>query len=139
MADIGATLREARMRKRIDISEIESETKIRAKYLRALENEEWDLLPGPTYVKSFLRTYAEALGLDGKLLIEEHKLRHERLSDGARQPTRPPRAPAAALPTEHPKPRHDRLPDVQIHPIRRPGAHDVRRRRRMGSGRGWAV
>ena len=47
MPDIGTTLREARMRARIDISEIEAETKIRAKYLRALENEEWDLLPGP--------------------------------------------------------------------------------------------
>ena len=81
MADIGATLREARMRQRIDISEVESETKIRAKYLRALENEEWDLLPGPTYVKSFLRTYAEALDLDAKLLVDEYKLRHEHLSD----------------------------------------------------------
>jgi cytoskeletal protein RodZ len=109
MADIGATLREARMRQRIDISEVESETKIRAKYLRALENEEWDLLPGPTYVKSFLRTYAEALGLDGKLLIEEYKLRHERLSD------------------------------VEMQPIRPPGAREPRRRRRSGSGRGWAV
>ena len=38
------------MRARIDISELEAETKIRAKYLRALENEEWDLLPGRTYV-----------------------------------------------------------------------------------------
>ena len=75
---------------RIDISEIEAETKIRAKYLRALENEEWDLLPGPTYVKSFLRTYADALGLDGKLLIEEYKLRHERLSDVELQPIAPP-------------------------------------------------
>ncbi|WP_302182640.1 helix-turn-helix domain-containing protein [Paraconexibacter antarcticus] len=81
MPEIGPTLREARMRARIDISEIESETKIRAKYLRALENEEWNLLPGPTYVKTFLRTYAEALGLDAKLLVEEYKLRHERLSD----------------------------------------------------------
>ncbi|MTD43180.1 hypothetical protein GKE82_02375 [Conexibacter sp. W3-3-2] len=78
MADIGATLREARMRARIDISEIEAETKIRAKYLRALENEEWDLLPGPTFVKTFLRTYADVLGLDSKLLVEEYKLRHER-------------------------------------------------------------
>ncbi len=69
------------MRAGIDISEIEAETKIRAKYLRALENEEWDLLPGPTYVKSFLKTYAEALGLDARLLVEEFKLRHERLSD----------------------------------------------------------
>ena len=97
MPDIGTTLREARMRARIDISEIEAETKIRAKYLRALENEEWDLLPGPTYVKSFLRTYADALGLDGKLLIEEYKLRHERLSDVELQPIAPPgpaRAPA---------------------------------------------
>ena len=103
MPDIGSTLREARMHARIDISEIESETKIRAKYLRALENEEWDLLPGPTYVKSFLRTYADALGLDGKLLIEEYKLRHERLSDVELQPIAPPgqrerrRAPRAAF------------------------------------------
>jgi cytoskeleton protein RodZ len=90
MPAIGATLREARMRARIDISEIESETKIRAKYLRALENEEWDLLPGPTYVKSFLRTYADALGLDSRLLLEEYKLRHERLSDIELQPIAPP-------------------------------------------------
>jgi cytoskeletal protein RodZ len=90
MAEIGATLREARMRARIDISEIEAQTKIRAKYLRALENEEWDLLPGPTYVKSFLRTYADALGLDGKRLVEEYKLQHERLSDVELQPIAPP-------------------------------------------------
>ena len=90
MPDIGSTLREARTRQRIDIAEIEADTKIRAKYLRALENEEWDLLPGPTYVKSFLRTYAEALGLDGRLLIEEYKLRHERLSDVELQPIAPP-------------------------------------------------
>jgi len=101
MPEIGETLRDARMRARIDISEIEAETKIRAKYLRALENEEWDLLPGPTYVKSFLRTYADALGLDSRLLIEEYKLRHERLSEVELQPIvprsgrdrrRPPRA-----------------------------------------------
>jgi len=86
MPDIGESLREARMRARIDISEIEAQTKIRAKYLRALENEEWDLLPGPTYVKSFLRTYAEALDLDAKLLVDEYKLRHERLSEVELQP-----------------------------------------------------
>jgi cytoskeleton protein RodZ len=81
-------LREARMRAHIDISEIETETKIRAKYLRALENEEWDLLPGPTFVKSFLRTYAEVLGLDAKLIVEEFKLRHERPSEFDLQPIR---------------------------------------------------
>jgi hypothetical protein len=86
MPEIGESLREARMRARVDISEIEAQTKIRAKYLRALENEEWDLLPGPTYVKSFLRTYAEALDLDAKLLVDEYKLRHERLSEVELQP-----------------------------------------------------
>jgi cytoskeleton protein RodZ len=91
MPEIGSTLREARMRARIDISEIEAETKIRAKYLRALENEEWGLLPGPAYVRSFLRTYAEALGLDAKLLLEEYKLRHERPSDHDLMPIGAPR------------------------------------------------
>jgi cytoskeleton protein RodZ len=83
MPEIGATLREARMRERIDVSEIEAKTKIRAKYLRALENEEWDLLPGPTFVKTFLRTYAQALGLDDKALLEEYKLQYEHPGDGA--------------------------------------------------------
>src|ERR1700752_144365 len=80
MADIGSTLREARMRARIDIIEVETRTKIRAKYLRALENEEWDLLPGPVYIKSFLRTYGDFLGLDSRLLVDEFKRRYERPS-----------------------------------------------------------
>jgi cytoskeleton protein RodZ len=86
MPEIGATLREARMRARIDVSEIEAQTKIRAKYLRALENEEWGLLPGPTFVKSFLRTYAQALDLDSKALLEEYRLHHERPSEGTFEP-----------------------------------------------------
>ncbi|HEY8763936.1 MAG TPA: helix-turn-helix domain-containing protein [Solirubrobacteraceae bacterium] len=86
MADIGSTLREARMRARIDIGEVESRTKIRAKYLRAMENEEWDLLPGPVYVKSFLRTYGDFLGLDSRLLIDDFKRRYERPSDNEMRP-----------------------------------------------------
>jgi cytoskeleton protein RodZ len=85
-AEIGATLRAARMSARIDVSEIEAQTKIRAKYLRALENEEWDLLPGPTFVRSFLRTYAQALGLDEKVLVEEYRLNYERPSEAALEP-----------------------------------------------------
>jgi cytoskeleton protein RodZ len=80
MPEIGETLREARMRRRIDMTEVETATKIRAKYLRALENEEWDLLPGPTFVKTFLRTYAEYLGLDSRMLTEEYRQRFERPS-----------------------------------------------------------
>lgn len=77
MAEIGATLREARTRARIEIAQMEAQTKIRAKYLRALENEEWELLPGPTYVKSFLRTYGDMLGLDGRALVAEFKRSQE--------------------------------------------------------------
>src|SRR5579859_577618 len=81
MADIGTSLREARMRARIDITEVERATKIRARYLRAIENEEWDALPGPVYVKSFLRTYSDYLGLDSRVLVDEFKRRYERPSD----------------------------------------------------------
>lgn len=86
MAEIGSTLREARMRAHIDISEVEASTKIRAKYLRAIENEEWDLLPGAVYVKSFLRTYGDYLGLDSRLLIDEFKRRYERPADHEARP-----------------------------------------------------
>jgi hypothetical protein len=87
MPDIGSTLREARIRARVDMNEVESRTKIRAKYLRAIENEEWDLLPGPVYVKSFLRTYGDYLGLDSRLLVEEYKRRYEGPTD--HEPPRP--------------------------------------------------
>jgi cytoskeleton protein RodZ len=100
MAEIGATLREARMRARIDVSEIEAQTKIRAKYLRALENEEWDLLPGPTYVRSFLRTYAQALGLDDKALVDEYRSLYEQPSELDHQPVMS--APRRARPRSSP-------------------------------------
>src|SRR2546421_8476296 len=77
MPSIGETLREARMRQHLDITDVEARTKIRAKYLRALENEDFGMLPGSTFVKSFLRTYAEFLGLDPHLLVEEYRARHD--------------------------------------------------------------
>jgi len=77
MPPIGDTLREARMRQGLDIGAIEVRTKIRAKYLRALENEEFGALPGHTFVKTFIRTYAEELGLDPHLLVEEYRANHE--------------------------------------------------------------
>jgi helix-turn-helix protein len=73
--EIGNTLREARLRQELDFPEIELGTKIRAKYLRALEDEQFDVLPSPTYVKGFLRTYAEYLGLDGQLYLDEYNSR----------------------------------------------------------------
>lgn len=75
MFEIGSSLRDARVRKGLDLTELEAETKIRAKYLRALEEEHFDLLPGDTYVKGFLRIYAERLGLDGQLYVDEYNSR----------------------------------------------------------------
>jgi helix-turn-helix protein len=73
--EIGNSLRDARVRKGLELTELEVETKIRAKYLRALEEEEFDALPGDSYVKGFLRTYAERLGLDGQLYVDEYSSR----------------------------------------------------------------
>jgi cytoskeleton protein RodZ len=90
MDEIGSQLREARMRMRIDTGEVELRTKIRAKYLRAMENEEWDLLPGDVYVRSFLRTYADFLGLDSRALLDEFRRRYESPSDHEPPPIAPP-------------------------------------------------
>lgn len=73
MSEIGETLRERRMSMKIDVHEVEEKTKIRAKYLRALENEEYNLLPGEAYVKSFIRTYADFLGLDSRELVDSYR------------------------------------------------------------------
>lgn len=76
---IGATLREARKRRKIDLDDVEAAIKIRVRYLQAIENEEWDALPGGAYTRGFIRTYAGYLGLDG-----------DRLADDYRQATAPP-------------------------------------------------
>jgi cytoskeleton protein RodZ len=76
---IGPTLREARSRRKIDLAEVEAAIKIRVRYLQAMENEEWDALPGGAYTRGFIRTYASYLGLDG-----------ERLADDYRRSTAPP-------------------------------------------------
>ncbi len=89
------------------MSEVETRTKIRAKYLRAIENEEWDLLPGPVYTKSFLRTYGDYLGLDSRMLVDEFKRRYERPSD--HEPARP----IASLPRDR---KRDRIPRGPLMP-----------------------
>ena len=71
MFEIGASLREARLRRGLSAGDVERELRIRERYLRALEEEQWELLPGEAYAKGFLRTYAEFLGLDGDLYVDE--------------------------------------------------------------------
>jgi cytoskeletal protein RodZ len=73
--EIGNSLREARVRRGIDFAQAELATKVRGKYLRALEEEHFEVLPAETYVKGFLRTYAEYLGLDGQLYVDEYNSR----------------------------------------------------------------
>ena len=75
MFEIGNSLREARVRRGIDFAQAEAAIKIRGKYLRALEDDQFELLPAETYVKGFLRTYAEYLGLDGQLYVDEFNSR----------------------------------------------------------------
>jgi hypothetical protein len=77
------------MRQGLDIADVEARTKIRAKYLRALENEEFGMLPGSTFVKTFLRTYAELLGLDPQRLVEEYRTNYEAQDDLDLQPLGP--------------------------------------------------
>src|ERR1700687_6178542 len=75
MFELGNSLREARTRQGLDVPQAELATKIRSKYLRALEEEHFDVLPAETYVKGFLRTYADFLGLDGQLYVDEYESR----------------------------------------------------------------
>lgn len=70
---VGQTLRAARKRRRIELAQVEAATKIRGRFLLAIENEEWDALPGEAYASGFIRTYAAYLGLDGPRLAEQHR------------------------------------------------------------------
>lgn len=75
MFEIGSSLRAARMRQSLELSQAERDTRIRAKYLGALEDERFDVLPGPAYTKGFLRTYAGYLGLDAQRFVDEYNTR----------------------------------------------------------------
>jgi len=70
--EIGSSLREARERQNLEFSRIEHDTRIRAKFLRALEDEQFDRIPAPAYARGFLRTYADYLGLDAQRFVDEY-------------------------------------------------------------------
>jgi cytoskeletal protein RodZ len=89
MFEIGSSLREARTRQGLAFEEMELRTKVRARYLRFLEEERFDALPGHTYTKGFLRVYADALGLDGRLFVDEYNSRHVGGDDEHHQPRTP--------------------------------------------------
>src|SRR5712691_2442533 len=87
MFALGSSLREARLRHGLDLAAAAEATKIRSRHLKALEDEQFDVLPGQTYVRGFLKTYADFLGLDGQLYVDEYSSRFWVNEDGS------PRAP----------------------------------------------
>jgi hypothetical protein len=112
MFDIGSSLREARLRQNLDFPELEERTKIRPKYLRALEDERFDILPAPTYVRGFLRSYADSLGLDGQPFVDEYNSRFTVGEDDA-----PLRARRAPPPRRERGPRESRMAVVALFAI----------------------
>lgn len=87
MFEIGSTLREARTRQGLELHDAERATRIRARYLAALEEERFDQLPAEAYAKAFLRTYADFLGLDSELFVAEL---HSRMVASRPPPPPPP-------------------------------------------------
>jgi len=85
---VGTALHEARNRRKIELSEVEAATRIRLRYLSAIEKEEWDVLPGGVYTRGFIRTYASFLGLDGERLVEDYRTGVERWHRGPAEGTR---------------------------------------------------
>jgi len=75
MFQIGESLREARARRGFTPADVHKAIRIRERYLTALEEERWDMLPGEAYTKGFLRTYSEYLDLDGQLYVDEYNAR----------------------------------------------------------------
>ena len=125
MFEIGNTLREARLRRGLDILDCEAETKIRAKYLRAMEEEQFDLMPSPTYVRGFLRTYADFLDLDGRLVLDEYESRFGSYALSPDTPTRSSRPSrsggqdsggrrSSSEPARRSRPRRRRRTEVQL-------------------------
>ena len=90
---IGEALRNARTDRGIRLDAVEQSTKIRIKYLRAMEDDAWELLPAPAYARGFLRTYASFLGLDADALVREYG-RYEQALEEAPPYAEPLRQPA---------------------------------------------
>lgn len=71
MPSLGEVLKEERLKRGINLKELERITKIRSKYLLAIEKGEFSVLPGTTYARAFIKAYANALGLDSFQFVDE--------------------------------------------------------------------
>lgn len=92
MKTVGEILRKARIEKNLDYEDVEKKTRIRRKFLEAMEQNEWDKLPSETYIKGFLRNYSSFLGLqsDGIIAIFRRQypqdMKAKVLPDGLSEP-----------------------------------------------------
>jgi len=88
---VGKKLHEARARSKLSLEQVEEATKIRRRYLQAIEDEDWDELPGDIYARAFIRTYGSFLGLDGERLAEDQRQVRGSARPGERLPRVDPR------------------------------------------------
>lgn len=73
MSELGNRLREAREEKGLTLDDLEEMTKIQKRYLKGIEEGNYDLIPGKFYVRAFIKQYAETVGLDADLVFEEYR------------------------------------------------------------------
>ena len=85
---IGDTLSGARKRRRVDLEQVHAATGIRVRYLRAIEEEDWEALPEDFYARSFIRKYAQFVGVDPGPLVEEFR-RQQGTTGRGEAPTSP--------------------------------------------------
>lgn len=69
---IGDRLKRARIRRKVSVAEVEEATKIRAKFILALESDSWDQIPSEVYGKGYLEAYAEFLKLPGEQIMHDY-------------------------------------------------------------------
>ena len=94
--EIGYSLREARMRRHIEFTDAEHGTKMRAKYLRALEDERFELLPRTPTSRASSAPTPMSSGMDGQLYVDEYNSRFVVGEEDS-----PVRAPGACRPRRH--------------------------------------
>lgn len=87
MSDLGQKLKEARLARGMSLDDVQELTKIRTRYLEAIEAGDYKVLPGSFYVRAFIKTYAEAVGIDPDELLTEHR---QHVPDSTPEPTMEP-------------------------------------------------
>jgi cytoskeletal protein RodZ len=73
LSELGQFLKKARIEKNMSIEKIQEITKIRNRYIEAIENGDYNVLPGQFYARAFIKSYAEAIGVNAEALLEQYQ------------------------------------------------------------------